>query len=54
MFKIIKECMGNVRTFLLACIIASNIHVYVQNKRKVTSIVVPRRPCSSKRRILAI
>ena len=30
------------------------MYIYVQNKFKVTSIVVPCRPCSSKRRILAI
>ena len=41
--------------FLLTRIIASNVLIYVQNKRKVTSIVVPCRPCSSiKGRILAI
>ena len=54
MFQNYNGMYGKAVTFLLDGTIVSYIHIYVQNKRKLTSIVVPCRPCSSERRILAI
>ena len=44
MFQNYKGMYGKTVTFLLDGTIVSYIHIYVQNKRKLTSIVVPCHP----------
>ena len=46
--------MGILRASYLMQNIGGNVDVFLQNKRKLTSIVVVCRPCSCKWRILAI
>ena len=53
-FKVIKDCMGKSKRSYKHELLRVIFTFYVQNKPKFTSIVVPCRPCCSKRRILVI